>query len=68
MRSAAQKRVELAGPVERDQIVASPDMHLANKYLRDGPTPSRLCFHFSPRIAVHKNIDLVEHCPLFLQQ
>jgi hypothetical protein len=68
MRSAAQKWVELARAVERDQVIASSDMHLANKDLWHSPTPSRLSFHLSPRIAVHKNIDLVELCSFFLQQ
>ena len=68
MRSIAQERIELAFAVERIEIVATADMHIADKDLRHGPAAARFRFHFLPRVAVHEHVYLFDGGALFLQE
>src|SRR5712664_486191 len=63
-----QLRVELAGAIERDHLVAAADMLAIDEDLRDGPAAMRALDHLGPPPRLLIEADLGEIDALFLQQ
>src|SRR5712691_2357522 len=67
-RGDPQLRVELAGAVERDHLVAAADMLAIDKDLRDGPAAMRALDHLGPPPRLLIEADLGKIDPLPFQQ
>src|SRR4051794_33712566 len=66
--SCRKQRIELAGALQRMQVVAAADVRFTDENLRHGPAAVRASHHFGAARAFHAHVDLEELDALALQQ
>src|SRR5205085_7371445 len=62
------QRIELAGFVERVELIAAADMRLTNEHLRKRARPIGLLDHLEPQVALARRVDFLERHALAGQQ
>src|ERR671911_3192919 len=65
---ASQHRVELAGAVERIEVVAAADRLAVDEDLRNRSPTFRLLRHFDPLARLHHDVDLLELNALLIEE